>query len=134
MPPRTGYAMNVYDDIINDNSKTITINQGSDASGVVTVMTPSIADPTVMVAMDLTGYTVRGQLRTLTGHLAGTITCTIPAPLTGQIPFSIPKAVTAKLLPGTEINHVSGFELTAGDGTVIPEIQCAVLVTPQVVI
>jgi hypothetical protein len=52
--------MGIYDAIKNTNI--ITIGQGSDYSDTVTVMQTKTGPP-----VDLTGYTVKSQLRTVTG-------------------------------------------------------------------
>lgn len=124
--------MGVYDLIKDTNI--ITIPQGSDVTGTITVKTPSIADPAVLVPMDLTGYVIRGKLRSLHGNEVGTIACTNPAPLTGVISFAISKTVSTPLVPAADVQHVWGFELVAADGTKIPEIQGGAIVTPRIVI
>lgn len=84
--------------------------------------------------LDLTGYTATSQLRTYTGALAGNFECTISDPASGQIAVHMPAATTAGLSPSTPIApHVWGVRLTAGDSSVLPELQGGCLVVAGVV-
>jgi hypothetical protein len=83
--------------------------------------------------LNLTGYAARGQVRDMNGGLVASFACTIPDPLTGVVARTIPAAETALLTPGTNIQHVWGLELTAPSGSVLPEIQGGVMISPEVV-
>lgn len=83
---------------------------------------------------DLTGQTATSQLRTYAGALAGSFTCEIPEPLTGQIERHMHAAITATLSASTSMApHVHGTRLTGLDGSVQPELQGGALVVPGVV-
>lgn len=119
--------MNIYGAIINTNI--ITISQGSDYAGTVTVTQTVGGAP-----LDLTGYAVRSFLRTVDGVLVGEFTCEISAPASGIITRTMDKAITAALTPATIVTHVWGMELTAPNGSVLPEIQGGAKVDREVVL
>lgn len=105
----------------------IPIIQGSDYSDTVQVNQPD------NVPMDLTGFTVRSQLRRINGGLAATFNCSVPVPTSGLIYRSLTSLQTAALLATPNITYVWGIELTAADGTVLPELQGGAGVTAEVV-
>lgn len=105
----------------------ITVAQGSTYTDTVT-LTQSNGSP-----LNLTGYTVRSQIRDAAGVLVGTFTCTVTDPTTGVIARSMAKTITAALVPSATIKHAWGIELTQPSGAVLPEIQGGVIVTPEVV-
>lgn len=109
------------------NQAVIPITQGSDYNDTVQV---NQANGT---PVDLTGYTVRSQLRSVTGSLAATFTCTITSPATGVIARKLTAIVTTALTVTSGAGYVWGVELTAPDGSVIPEIQGGALVIAEVV-
>lgn len=114
-------------DIIKDTN-VIAIPQGSNYSDKV------ICTQTTGAAFDLTGYECVSQLRSVGGTLVGTFTCTIDAdPTTGIIYRSLTPLITAALTPSLQIVHVWGAELTAADGTILPEIQGGAMITKEVV-
>lgn len=116
----------IYDLIKNTN--VIIIYKGTDNAGTVTLMQTLNGLP-----VNLTGATARGQIRTVAGDLVSVMTCTIPAPLTGVINYTIPAAEAAKLTPYTNIQHVWGVEVTIG-GVTLPERHGGCMVEPEVVI
>ena len=116
----------IYDLI--KNSNVIPICQGSNYRDTVKMTQP---DGT---PMDLTGYIVTSQLRTVTGELAATFTCTVPTPANGEIKRTISATDTAKLNPATNIQHVWGLQMVAPDGGVEPEQQGGAMVAAEVVI
>ncbi|MBU2539162.1 MAG: hypothetical protein KKH22_12070 [Proteobacteria bacterium] len=118
--------MNIYGPIINSNI--ITIAQGSTYRGTVTATETVGGAP-----LDLTGYTVRSQLRKVSGELVGEFACVISAPAAGIVTRTMDKAVTGGLTPATIVTHVWGLELTAPDGSVLPEIQGGAMVVREVV-
>jgi hypothetical protein len=118
--------MSVYDLIKTTNI--LTVRQGKDNTGTVT-LTQTVGG----AAVDLTGATVRGQVRTLDGTLGATMTCTLADdPKTGVINYSLPLLETAKLTPATNISHVWGIEPTIG-GEPIEEVHGGMMVEPEVV-
>ncbi|MFZ4857931.1 MAG: hypothetical protein ACOYL3_16195 [Desulfuromonadaceae bacterium] len=104
----------------------IPITQGSDYSDTVQINQPDGAP------MDLTGYTVRSQLRRVNGDLAATFACSVPTPASGSISRSLTAVQTAALVPTATISYVWGVELVNGSGKVM-EIQGGARVISEVV-
>lgn len=88
--------------------------------------------------VNLTGASVRSQLRNLAGALVATFACTIldqVDPLTrGRIARVLTPELTRPLVPAEHINHNWGLEVTMGDGSVLPEIQGGAMITKEQVI
>jgi hypothetical protein len=105
----------------------IPIIQGSDYSDTAQVNQEG------NIPMDLTGFTVRSQLRRINGELAATFFCSVPLPASGLIYRSLTSLQTASLQATPNITYVWGIELTAADGTVLPELQGGASVTAEVV-
>lgn len=118
--------MNKYLNIRNENI--ITIGQGSTYTDTVTV------EQSAGVPVDLTGYSVRSQLRTVDDVIVGTFACTVPTPANGIIERELAAVTTAALVPSLSVQHVWGIELTAPSGAIVPEIQGGALINPEVVI
>lgn len=116
--------MNPYSKILAQNI--ITIMQGSNYTDTVELKQP---DGT---PLNLTGYTVRSQLRSLDGTKVKDFACAIDDPESGIIARTLPAEDTAELQPDVRPNHVWGLELTAPDGAVVPEIQGGTIVDVEV--
>ena len=112
---KTCFSVNLYSTFDKDFSGTVTVTQTVGGAPV-----------------NLNGYTVTGQVRTLSGVLVCAIDCSVSTPATGVINISIDNTVTKLLTPSTSINHVWGIQLEIA-GVITPEIQGGVLVTPEVV-
>lgn len=84
--------------------------------------------------MDLSGYTVRSQLKTKLGEPAASFVCSIPDPLTGVIVRVMSEDDTRLLTPSDKPSYVWGVELTDFYGNVSPEIQGGATVKPEVVL
>lgn len=110
------------------NSNVLTITQGSDFSATVTMTQTSGG-----AALNLSGYTITGQVRTLDGALACAITIDNSVPTTGVITMSISDTLSALLVPDVIVNHVWGIDLVQPGGNKLPEIQGGLLVKKGVV-
>ena len=120
--------VDVYAEVKNKN--VIYVEQGRDLTGTAT-----IKDPVTGLPYNLTGFTVVGQMKTVQGVLVGTLTCTVPHPLTGVIAFSLGHTATALLQSSTflTIQHVWGIKMASADLSIILEVQGGVVVNPTVV-
>ena len=96
--------------------------------------TIEVADPATGEPLDLAGYEIIGQIRTLAGELAATFDITPPNPETGKRSMELPDSEAGQLTPYRDVQHVYGLRLTAPDGTRLPEIQGGVMVTLGVVV
>ena len=118
--------MGLYDEIKNTNL--IKIPQGSDYSDTITVFQAGGLTP-----VDLTGYTVKSQLKSLAGELVAEFVCSVPTPANGIVMRSLPNSVTTIIVPVTTPKYVWGLQLTSPSLTILPEIQGGATVTAEVV-
>jgi hypothetical protein len=108
------------------------------AQGIIPITQGSDYQDTVQInqdngtPMDLTGYTVRSQLRRANGDLAATFACSVPTPTSGSISRSLTAVQTAALVPTATITYAWGVELVSANGFVM-EIQGGARVTAEVV-
>lgn len=113
----------------------IPISQGSDYYDTVVIKTPDPAFPTDRTKdrlLDLTGCLIRSKLSDLDGNIKATFVVDVVGP--GTLGRHIPKSITSQLMPAVFVNHVWGLEITAADGTVIPEISGGAMVNQEVVL
>lgn len=86
---------------------------------------------------DLTGCSIRSQLKTLDDVLKATFVCTVEEPLLGKIKRTISALDTALIdvvVPVTKVSHVWGVEITLSGGLdILPEIQGPALILPEIV-
>lgn len=87
------------------------------------------------VAIDLTGYSARSQIRTSHSALTPILSIStqnstiIITPLTGVITFAVPATTTAALTPG---NYVWDLEIVDGAGVVTRLVGGTCTITPEV--
>ena len=109
----------------------ITIDQGSDFALSIVLQEEDGS------FQDLTGYSARAQMRRTKSDpdIAATFSCSIPAPLEGQITLALPNSITEGLTPSVEIGSEYYYDVeifTAGNASVLRVLQGRALVTEQV--